>query len=106
MNEITEYLPLGSIVLIKGSVRKIMIVARGLMVDIKDKKEFFDYGGCLYPEGVSGDAMMYFQHKDITDTVFKGYSDDDDQLMKRNIEVAVKEQKLGHADVSKLKAKA
>lgn len=64
--EKVNYLPLGSIVVIKGGVKKYMIAARGLGVNIGEKSAYFDYGACMYPEGMMGDKMMYFQHEDIT----------------------------------------
>ena len=69
-----EYLPLGSVVVLKGGIKKIIIIARGLGVKIGDETVFFDYGGCMYPEGMIGDSIMYFQHEDIMKTVFEGYS--------------------------------
>lgn len=80
-----EFHPLGSIVIVKGSVKKIMIVARGLATVIGDQPKYFDYGGCLYPEGIIGDSIIYFNHEDISKIVHEGYSDEDNQLMIENI---------------------
>ena len=40
---------------------------------------------CTYPEGVIGDALLYFQHKDIQKIVYRGYEDEDEKLMQENI---------------------
>ncbi len=45
-----EFLPLGSIVQLKGGVKKIMIIARGAFAVVKGEKRYFDYGACTYPE--------------------------------------------------------
>lgn len=100
--EKVDYLPLGSIVVIKGGVKKFMIVARGLGVDVGDKKTYFDYGACMYPEGMIGDKMMYFQHEDIVRTIFSGFSDEDNELMIDNINAALAVTELERADVSEL----
>ncbi|GAB5081445.1 DUF4176 domain-containing protein [Hominimerdicola sp. 21CYCFAH17_S] len=100
--EKVNYLPLGSIVVIKGGVKKYMIAARGLGVNIGEKSAYFDYGACMYPEGMMGDKMMYFQHEDITKTVFEGFSDEDDRLMVDNINEALAKTDMEKADVKKL----
>jgi hypothetical protein len=81
-----EYLPLGSVVVIRGSVRKTMVIARGLAAEFGSETSMFDYAGCLYPEGLMGDQLAYFNHADIGQVVFEGFSDDDDALMVKNIQ--------------------
>lgn len=103
MDKKIEYLPLGSIVTIKGGIRKYVIVARGLQVDLNKDKKFFDYGGCYYPEGIIGDQLIYFQHADISNVIARGYSDDDDRMMVQNIHNAIEELDIERADVKKLK---
>ena len=94
-----QYLPLGSIVIMKGSVKKIVIVARAVNVRVGEREVFFDYAACPYPEGMMGDQLMYFQHKDIMKVVFEGFSDDDDKIMVDNINSA-----LNKMDVYRLNA--
>ncbi len=74
-----EYLPLGSIVYLNDGMKKLMIVGRGLMLQNGDKQYFFDYGGVLFPEGLQGDELAYFQHDAVKKVVFEGYHDDDDE---------------------------
>ena len=42
MKEKTEYLPLGSVVVVSGGVKKYVIVARGLQVKVNGSNQFFD----------------------------------------------------------------
>ncbi len=83
--EPVEYLPLGSVVIVRGAVRKTVIIARGLAAEIAGQTKVFDYGGCVYPEGLLGDQIAYFNHADIAKVVFEGYSDDDNVMMVENI---------------------
>lgn len=99
----TEFLPLGSVVNLNGNVNKIMIIARALSVMVKGKPYFFDYGGCLYPQGLVGDAVVYFNHSEIARTVYQGYSNDDDKLLVKQIKKAVSESDLERGDPTKLK---
>lgn len=103
MEETVDYLPLGSIVIVSGGVKKYVIVARGLQIKVDGKNRFFDYGACLYPEGMAGDQLLYFQHADISKVVFSGFSDEDDKIMIENIQEAVKRMEIVHADVKQLK---
>lgn len=75
-----EYLPLGSIVYLKEGTKKLIVIARGLLVKNGDEFVYFDYGGVPYPEGLQGDKMAYFQHDAITKVIFKGFSDYDDEV--------------------------
>lgn len=101
--EKTEYLPLGSIVVVSGGVRKYVIVARGLQVKVNGEDKFFDYGACMYPEGMVGDRLMYFQHSNIHKVVFQGFSDEDNEIMVENIQEAAEHMDVKRADVRQLK---
>ena len=46
MNEKFDFLPLGSIVVVSGGIKKFVIVARALQVNINGCKQFFDYAAC------------------------------------------------------------
>ena len=100
MTNTTDYLPLGSIVYVKGGAQRIMIVSRGLRVNVQGDSRYFDYGGCLYPNGLTGDQVLYFQHKDIVEVVFEGYSDKDNEMMVKSIQDAY--QGLEETDVETL----
>ena len=69
-----ELLPLGSIVLLEGAERKLMIVGR-IVSDGKLEK-IYDYVGVLYPTGVSGENDQYFFDRgDIDVVLYIGYQD-------------------------------
>lgn len=75
--ETRAFLPLGSVVILKGSVKKLLIVSRGSIVN----DEFFDYGAFLYPEGMIDTNIAYFHHDDILKVVHEGHTDADDELV-------------------------
>ena len=73
-----ELLPIGSIVLLKGGKKKLMIFGRLQMSN--DNQRLWDYISCLYPEGNMGaDYCFLFNHEDIADVFHLGYSDDEDK---------------------------
>lgn len=93
-----DYLPLGSLVLVKGNVRKTLVIARGLATAIGGGVFYFDYGGCIYPEGLTGDQILYFNHKDIAKVIHEGYKDDDDSIMVDNINNWIEKSGLAYGD--------
>ncbi|MFA9379362.1 MAG: DUF4176 domain-containing protein [Lachnotalea sp.] len=84
-----RFLPLGTIVIMKGSVKKAMLIARGALTLVEGKQKYYDYGACTYPEGVLGDSIFYFNHEDIQSVIYKGYVDEDDERMIKNLEESV-----------------
>ncbi len=68
-----ELLPIGSVVILKGGLKKLMIT--GIMLAKDDEPEkFYDYIGVFYPEGFVGvETNFLFNHDDINDVVFRGY---------------------------------
>lgn len=86
-----KYLPLGTIVLIKGNVKKLMIIARGVLAGKGEDRKIFDYGAALYPEGLMDERIIFFNHEDIFKIVAEGYSDSDDEIMNENIKNWLKE---------------
>ena len=82
-------LPNGSIVLLKGGNKRLMIYGRKQIVtgeeNEEDQKEsiggtMFDYLGVPYPEGyINQDYAYVFNHSDIIDIIFRGYEDEEEE---------------------------
>lgn len=72
-----EYLPIGSIVLLKNGTKKIMIYGRRQM---NMEKKIFDYVACLYPQGnINEEYNFLFNHEDIEEVVYRGFADDEEE---------------------------
>ena len=102
MSEV-KMLPLGSIVILKGNTKKMMIIARVIGLPVKGEVYRFDYGACLYPEGMVGDSLIYFNQEDILKVVQEGYTDDDNEIMLENIEVMLQQTDIPKGNVAALK---
>ena len=78
-----KFLPIGTVVLLKGGKKELMIMSycvfpTGEAYDKNGKTNvngmMFDYGGCLYPEGmIKSDQLFVFNHDQIERVCFKGY---------------------------------
>ena len=61
-------LPIGSVVLLRGGEKRLMISGR---IQTKEGEDvIYDYSGVLYPEGMIGSDNMYFFNRDAIDRVF------------------------------------
>lgn len=83
--ERVDYLPIGTVVRMKGAVKDSMIIARGIGTIINGETQLFDYGGCLYPEGLMGQTILYFNHCDIEKIVFTGYDSEENKILAKGI---------------------
>ena len=68
-----EFLPIGSIVLLKGGTKRLMICGR---IQQKEDGATYDYSGCYYPEGIlDPDELFLFNNEDIDTVYFVGMQD-------------------------------
>ncbi len=80
-----KYLPLGTVVKLKNGTKSVMITGF-CMYDNDNNHTLYDYCGCLYPEGMlSNKEAHLFNHDDINDIVFLGYSSEEDKKFKVNL---------------------
>ena len=69
-----DYLPIGSVVLVKEANKKVMIV--GINQKQVDTGAMWDYSACLYPEGVLDPQKLYlFNNEQIDSLYFIGFQD-------------------------------
>ena len=72
-----EYLPLGSVLLLKDGEKTIMIYGRKQIHS--ESSEEYDYVACLYPEGNLNEDFTYlFNHDQIEEVIHTGFSNDAD----------------------------
>ncbi|NFI55346.1 DUF4176 domain-containing protein [Clostridium botulinum] len=72
-------LPIGSVVLLKDSNKKLMIIGR-LQRELESKSENqWDYSACLYPEGnLRPESSLLFNHEQIERVYFIGFQDEEE----------------------------
>ena len=88
-----NYLPIGTVVLLKNAKKRIMITGFYVKPD-KNKDVVYDYTGCLYPEGViSSDKNLVFNHEDIDKVYYVGFADIEEQEFKTKLYEAIEKDK-------------
>src|SRR5690554_5154827 len=74
-----EMLPLGSVVLLKGGTKKIMIVGRVQLKNDDNEKTIYDYSASYYPEGIIDPKELFlFNNENIDKVYFRGYEDEEE----------------------------
>lgn len=87
-----DFLPIGSVVLLKGAEKKLMICGR-VQTHVEQGK-VYDYSGCLYPEGFMGADQMYlFNNEDIDTLYYVGMQDEEEFKFRHYVLEKVKEEK-------------
>ena len=85
-----KYLPLGSVVLLEGGDKRVMIYGRRQQA-IADAVTW-DYIACLYPEGnLDEDHSYLFNHDQIDRVYFIGFQDDEELEFQELLKVVATE---------------
>lgn len=69
-----KFLPIGSVVMLKDSTKRCMIV--GVKMKQADADKIWDYAACLYPEGIlDPEKLFLFDAEQIERLYFVGLQD-------------------------------
>jgi hypothetical protein len=72
-----EFLPVGSVVMLNGGNKRVMICGRIQAQAGTDV--IYDYSACYYPEGIlDPKSMFFFNRGDIETVYFRGYEDQEE----------------------------
>lgn len=84
-NNLGKFLPIGTVVLLKGGKKRLMITGF-CSFDEEKKDKAYDYTGCLYPEGIiSSKQMALFNHNQIEKVFYLGLRDEEEQKFKQKL---------------------
>ena len=79
-----EYLPIGSVVLLKNTKKRLMIT--GFYVKPNMSNVYYDYLGCIFPEGMVSEHENYiFNNEQIEKVFHKGLEDDEETDFKAKL---------------------
>ena len=74
-----KYLPIGTVVMLKGGSKRVMITGFCTIAQEQQDK-LFDYSGCIYPEGFFDyNKVCVFDHEQIVEIFQKGLDDEENK---------------------------
>lgn len=95
-----KFFPIGTVVILKGATKRLMVTGF-CPVPKNGENKMYDYSGCLYPEGfISSDQNALFNHDQIANVLFMGWSDDEEKDFKVQLNEILKSQVTGQSDAS------
>ena len=96
-----KYLPVGSIVLLTGGTKRLMIT--GYCMQTQEKPGvIYDYSGCIFPEGViRSDITSVFNHDQIVRIDFTGFSDDESKKFLEKLKAKEQQKQKEQSEESK-----
>jgi hypothetical protein len=84
--EIENLLPIGSIVRLKDSEKRLMVFGIKQSGSSGGSDVDADYIGVLYPEGYMGEQYQYlFNHENIEEIVYRGFEDSERDTFLQNL---------------------
>ncbi|MDD6879380.1 MAG: DUF4176 domain-containing protein [bacterium] len=89
-----KFLPIGTVCLLKGGTKRVMITGF-CSISNDEQEKMYDYSGCMYPEGVlSSDQTALFDHDQIERVDFYGLIDDEEKTFKKNLNELLEKENL------------
>lgn len=99
-NKEEKYLPIGSVVLLKGGTKKAMITGFCSVAE-EDTTKMYDYTGCIYPEGfLDFEQICLFNHNQIEKVYHIGYKDEEEEEFKKELEEIAKRFERGEENTT------
>ena len=71
-----KFLPIGTVVTLKGSDKPLMITEHIVFSQKTDAAKTYDYGSCPFPTGVQKNLSIGFNHGDIEKILYMGYENE------------------------------
>ena len=68
---INKDLPIGTVVLLRGGLKKVMITGYS-SVSREDSEKVYDYNGCIFPEGLMENVFCLFDASQIEEVFYEG----------------------------------
>jgi len=91
MNNIGEkYLPLGTVVILKNATKRLMITGFCAKDVSSNSNDYYDYSGCMFPEGfISSNQTALFNHEQIDKIFHMGLVDEEENTFKEKLKQLV-----------------
>ena len=77
-----DILTIGSTIFLKGNSKPVMIIGRAMLAQLDNQQYYFDYMGCLYPEGIVDEESLYFQASEIAKVIHEADAYEGEDVLK------------------------
>jgi len=75
-----KFLPIGTVVMLQGGTKRVMISGFCAVESGDESKKVWDYSGCMYPEGfMNSKSTCLFNHDQIQEVYHLGLADDEEE---------------------------
>ena len=75
---LNDFLPIGTIVMLKDGKKSVMITGYYPISVVDDKKVVYDYSGCIFPEGIlKSNQLGMFNSEQIQSIVYEGFKNEE-----------------------------
>lgn len=71
-----DLLPIGTVVLLKGGTKKVMITGYSSTAE-ENSDTIYDYNGCVFPEGFMHNIFCLFNNEEIDEVFYRGLENDE-----------------------------
>ncbi|MBL1226039.1 DUF4176 domain-containing protein [Enterococcus sp. BWR-S5] len=86
-----KILPIGSIIqLSKEKEQLLMVTSRFPLYNKQGEIGYFDYAGCLYPQGQTSQENFFFNTEDIEKVLFEGFINETENALQLRIHEEIK----------------
>lgn len=97
MNIGEKFLPVGTVLLLKGGKKRVMII--GLCPS--SNNVIYDYAGCLFPEGVlDPEKSLIFNHNQIEQVFHMGLQDEEQKQFDFKVKEELKKRNVSESNVA------
>lgn len=97
-----KFLPIGTVVRLKEAENCLMVT--GFCVKKDEEEKIYDYIACMYPQGIiSPDLNFLFDHVDIEEILFLGFSNDLEKEYKKALNEVINKEMNNQQSVSEEK---
>ena len=91
MENTEKFLPIGTVVLLKGATKKVLITGY-CMRTVERPNKIYDYCGCPFPEGMlKSDLISVFDHEKIDKVFHQGYVNEESKKFFDKMKIRIEE---------------
>ncbi|MBO0450955.1 DUF4176 domain-containing protein [Candidatus Enterococcus murrayae] len=80
-----EIYPIGTVVTLIDGEQQLMITSRFPLYENQGNSGYFDYAGCIFPQGQINENNYFFNEEDIKIVHFEGYKSEEEIKLRKDL---------------------